>query len=149
MGKLKWYFDLDQNRRALNGSRLLLEPGAGFDECSPFQCLQAPEVDEGSGEDADKKQHFRIPRPACFADRNRPGVYEHGLEIEDDEEHGDEIEFNVEAHAGSACGNDARFIGLGGLLFLVTLSQDVGECNHDRYQENDRREVDGHGPEGG
>ena len=51
-------------------------------------------------ENADEEEHLEVPGPACFPDRDRPGIDEHGFEIEDDEEHGDQVELDMKAQPG-------------------------------------------------
>ena len=62
----------------------------------PIECSLLPCVDEAKGQFADK-DHHRNPRgPAEREDRDGPRIQERGLEIEDDEEDGDQVEAYVE-----------------------------------------------------
>src|SRR5947209_9459519 len=68
----------------------------------PFQRPPFPDVDVAHGENQDEHQHLheQEPRPypegARLPEDRRPGEQEHGLDVEDDEEHRDEIELHGE-----------------------------------------------------
>lgn len=92
---------------------------------SPFKSTQPPEIHQRGGKDADEDQHFSIPGPAVFPQRDCPGIDEDGLQIEDDEEHRDEVELDVEADTSRAGGQDAGLVGFIGLLFAVAFAEEV------------------------
>src|SRR2546425_828108 len=68
----------------------------------PFQRPPFPNGDGAHGENQDEHQHLheQEPRPypegARLPEDRRPGEQEHGLDVEDDEEHRDEIELHGE-----------------------------------------------------
>ena len=108
---------------------------------SPFKSAQSPEIHQRSGKDADEDQHFSISGPAAFTDRDGPGIDEDGFQVEDDEEHGDEVEFDIKANACRAGGQDAGLVGLVGLLLPVAFAEEVGERKHGGYEQQDRAEI--------
>ena len=57
-------------------------------------------VDERDPEDAEEDEHLPQSVPAELAQHDRPGVDEHGLDVEDEEQHRDHVELDAEAGAG-------------------------------------------------
>lgn len=57
------------------------------------------------------KTSFDEPGPAAFADGHRPCKEKEGFDIEDHEQHRDQIEFGGQAQAGAADGQHAGFEG--------------------------------------
>src|SRR5215510_14525331 len=63
----------------------------------PLQGALLQYVDVAHEEHRDEQHHLDQGDPAQVAERHGPGVEEHGLDVEQDEEHGDEIELDREA----------------------------------------------------
>ena len=73
-------------------------------------------VDVGDEEDGDETEHAEehggdvSPGEEVF-EGDRPWVQEHDLDVEDDEEHRDDVEFHAEARLGIADGEHATLVG--------------------------------------
>src|SRR5512144_2957677 len=123
------------DRRIASG--LLPRPGAGASRRPPFERAAPPQVRERRDEDDGEDHRLDVPGPPELARRHRPGEQEDGLEVEDDEEHGDEVELDREPHPGGSLGNDAGFVRLAGGALRVALPQQVRDADHRGDQADD------------
>ena len=114
---------------------------------SPFEGAEPPEIGQGRHQDADEDGNLDVARPARLSQCHRPEEDEHGLKIEDDEEHGDEVEPDVEPDARRARGEDARFVGLAGGRLRVPLAEGVGDDKHARQHDEGSAQEDEERPE--
>src|SRR6185312_10223201 len=94
------------------GSRMPFGAGATrVMESIPFQRPLLPLIYESDGEDAKEDHHRPEAEMPDLAEGDRPREQEGDLEIEDDEEDGDEIEAHVEFHARVVEGVEAALVG--------------------------------------
>src|SRR4029450_7043403 len=83
----------------------------------PFQRPLLPLIYEADGQNAKEHHHRPEAISADLAEDDGPGEQETHLEIENDEEDGDQIEAHVEFHARVIEGVEAAFVG--GQFFRV------------------------------
>ena len=79
-------------------------------------------IDVADGEDGDEAEHTKedgggVSLGDEVAIDDRPGIHENDLDIEEDEEHRDEVKLDTEAGLGVAGGGDSAFVSgvLGGV----------------------------------
>src|SRR5438477_2826128 len=77
---------------------------------APVQNAFLPDVEESDEENSNVYQHFPQPEALQIAQNNGPGIDENRLNIEQNEQHGHEIEFHGEALPGVAHRGHAAFI---------------------------------------
>src|SRR5258706_113276 len=124
---------------------------AAFSHLSlPFERPLLPLVDEADDEDTEEHDHRDQAEPADVLEHDRPGKEEGDLEIEEDEEDGDQVVAHVELHARVLERLETAFVG-GELLAVRILrprdpSQDSARddaANADRgtdgEEEQDRK----------
>src|SRR6185437_12284752 len=86
--------------RPVAGSRMPVGAGATrVMESIPFQRPLLPLIYEADRQHAKEQHHRPEAEMADLAERHRPGEQEADLEVEDDEEDGDQVEAHVEFHA--------------------------------------------------
>src|SRR5262249_19307342 len=104
----------------VHGSRMPVAAGATVLMRSiPFERPLLPLIYEADREHAKEHHHRPVAEEAKVAERDRPREQEAHLEIEDDEQDGDQVEADVEFHAGVIKGVKAALVG--GELFRVGL----------------------------
>src|SRR5580692_7197337 len=101
----------------------------------PVKHALFPDVPQTRQHDADINQHLPEPEHAQAGGferlfHDRPGIQEYGLDIEQDEEHADQVELHGEALAGIADGLHTALIGrhLGRIVFV--LSDEVRQAHN-------------------
>src|SRR6478752_501500 len=77
----------------------------------PFERPLLPLIYEADGQHAKEQHHRPEAEGAELAERNGPGEEERDFEIENNEQNRDEIETNVEFHAGVVECVEAAFVG--------------------------------------
>lgn len=77
----------------------------------PVEGTDAPQVDEAYQQQGDEDGGFNKADPAAFPNGDGPGEEIERLDVEDDEEHGDQIELGGETQTGIADGFYAGFEG--------------------------------------
>src|SRR6516162_8574212 len=84
----------------------------------PVQRALLPEIDVSDQENGDIKHHFDEAKPPrlhvasqIFEDV-RPRVEKDGLDVEENEHHGHQVELNGKRLAGVACRGNPAFVGL-------------------------------------
>ena len=92
----------------------------GVDE---IEAADAPQIRERGEQHADEHHALDVAGPADLAERDGPREDERRFEIEDDEEHGDEIEARAEPEPGRSRRHDARLVRQAGGALAVTLSE--------------------------
>ena len=78
----------------------------------PVERALLPEIKVTDQEDGDIEEHLHKAKPLQFTKNESPGVEEDGLDVEENEDHGDEVELDGEGFAGVAGGLHAAFVGL-------------------------------------
>src|SRR2546427_511890 len=113
-----------------------------FREHLPFPLERPffPGVNVAGEDNCNKQQHLEESKELQFAVHDGPGEKKHGLNIEEKEQHGDEIELNGET---LACGTDrthSTFVGreLSGCRFL--LATGLREEQRDGAESSDKNE---------
>src|SRR6266436_2147827 len=96
---------------------LALASAQRFTRSIPGERALLPHVREPGREHADEDEHLDEPGHAETAEDDRPGIQEHDLDVEHDEENGDEIESHREA---TARGTGRRIAALEHLLLHRT-----------------------------
>ena len=66
----------------------------------PFQGPLLPNIDEAEDKNEKKHHHLYESEPTQLSEQDRPGIQKDGLDIEQKEHHGDQIEFDGKSHAG-------------------------------------------------
>src|SRR5262245_48829868 len=110
----------------------------------PFQRPLLPLIYEANGQNAKEHHHGPEAVGADLAENDRPGEQEAHLEIENDEEYGDQVEAHVELHARVIERIEAALVG--GKLFRVGLlvrddegsnqqSEADGKCDRDEHNQ--------------
>ena len=91
-------------------------------------------IDVANGEDADKAEHTKedgggVALGDEVAIDDRPGIHENDLDIEEDEEHRDEVKLDTEAGLGVAGGGDSAFVSgvFGGVCFGGFAEENAGD----------------------
>src|SRR5436190_9488535 len=114
----------------------------------PVEASGLPDVDVGDEDQADEDDHLDEAEEAELAELHGPGEEEDGFDVEDDEEHGDQVELDGEAVAlGDSFGDDAAFVGgdLGGGGVVGAQQRRGGEGRRGEDEaeagEDDDREV--------
>src|SRR5262249_14595519 len=77
----------------------------------PFERSLLPLIDEADGEHAEEDDHRPEAEESDPPEPDRPGQEERHLEVENDEEDGDEIVADIELAAGVVEGLEAALIG--------------------------------------
>src|SRR5579883_3528163 len=77
----------------------------------PVEHALLPDVGEARQYDPDVHQHFDEAQPFELAENHRPRQQEHRLDIEQDENDGDQIKLHRETAVGVALRRYAAFIG--------------------------------------
>src|SRR5262249_26389177 len=107
----------------------------------PLQSALLQDVDVADEEHRDEQHHLDQGDPAQIAERHGPGVEEHGLDVEEDEQHGDEIELDREPLTRRAQRIDAALVGHELLAAPAP--------RHDEAGEQDRAPGEGQGDDHG
>src|SRR3972149_4443574 len=68
----------------------------------PFQAALLPDIQEADQEDPEEEDHFHQPEKSQAIQDNRPGIQEHDLDVEDNEQHRDQVELDREPLSGAA-----------------------------------------------
>src|SRR5471032_1181100 len=76
---------------------------------SPVKGAHSEQVDKTCQQNCYENECFDESGPAAFADGHRPGKEKKGFDVEDHEEHRDQIEFCREPQTGAAGGQHAGF----------------------------------------
>src|SRR5215813_8222514 len=100
--------------RPVRGSRMPVAAGAiTLMGCSsvPFERPLPPLIDKADREDRKEDHHRPEAEQTDLAEGDRPGKQERDLEVENDEQDGDEIEADVKLHAGVVERIEATFVG--------------------------------------
>lgn len=129
---------------------------AAGDLALPIQRTFLESVNVGDGEEAGESGH--TPKNhAAFLDEigetHRPGIHKDDLDIEDDEEHGDEVEFDTEAGGAFSDGDHAALVRsfLGGIVASFLTEEDTeskggtGKANGSEGLKDDGKVVVQHG----
>ena len=111
----------------------------------PIEGALFEDVDVGDSEDAGESGHAEEGHAAVgfvlheVRILNCPWIHEDDLDVEDDEEHGDEVEFHAEAWGSVADGEHAAFVGD---VFHSVAAGPFAE--DDAHDEHAGREAGGH-----
>src|SRR5690242_7059774 len=123
------------------GSRMPFGAGAtSVMESIPLQRPLLPLIYEADGEHAKEEHHRPEAEMADVVEHDRPGKQEADLEVEDDEEDGNEVEANVELHARVVEGVEAAFVG--GQLFGIGLRIGDDERHGQQHKADDKGDSD-------
>ena len=78
---------------------------------APVQRALLPDVEEAHQHDADVNQHLPETKHLKIAQNHRPGIKKDGFNVEQDEQHAHQIEFDRKTFSGVADGGHATLIG--------------------------------------
>src|SRR4030095_12575542 len=81
------------------------------DRRAPIGRALPPDVDVPNEENQKEREDLYEPRPSKTAKRQRPGIQERDFDIEEQENHGHEVELHRVAFAGIAHSGHPAFIG--------------------------------------
>src|SRR6516164_8414460 len=99
---------------------------------SPFEHALAPDVDVPGCEEEHKQHHLHEPAPAEIAKRHGPGIEEGHLDVEEQEDHGHEVELDGLPFARVPDGRHTALVR--GRLFPRGLSWTEQARQKDRHQ---------------
>src|SRR3984885_1480945 len=105
----------------------------------PFECAFLPFIGKADREYGQKYKHRPEPGRAEFPERHGPRKQEGYFQDEEDEEDGDQVEADVELHAGVVEGVEAALIGR--QLFRIGLL----EGHHERSDQEHQADQASHG----
>jgi hypothetical protein len=114
---------------------------------APVESSYPPEISESSEQDADEYGYFDITGPTRFTHRDCPGKDENRFEIEDHEEHGDQVKLSGKSNARGAFREDAGFVREISGAIVMALSQNVGQPQHSSNERRDKGGVNSQRPE--
>ncbi|MNV72666.1 hypothetical protein D3C71_1657720 [compost metagenome] len=112
----------------------------------PVERADTPKVDKTRQQNCYEYGSVDEARPAAFADGDGPGKEEEGFDVEDHEEHRDQIEFGGEAQAGAAGGHHAGFERLVLAAPPGAAAEQTGDAEHEGDQTEDAEQEDGETP---
>src|SRR5262245_53639959 len=78
----------------------------------PLQGAAAPDVGQAEDDDGEEDPHLHEAGRAEGSEDNGPGDQEHRLDVEEDEQDGDEVEMDAEALARAGADRDSALIGV-------------------------------------
>src|SRR5439155_10064652 len=109
---------------------------------SPIEHALAPDVDESHEQNEKESDDLDQARPSQIAERDGPRVQKGHLDVEEQEDHGDQVELDRLPLAGIADGRHAAFVRRKLFGSGISRSEQDGEPNHDARKSDAERHHD-------
>lgn len=107
----------------------------------------SPFIDENDKQQDDKNCHTEIAIPSQFRECDCPGDDEYCFDVENDKQHGDEVELRRKAKPGRTGAQDAALIRLLRSVLAMTLPQYKRKAQHYKYQAQNNGPISQYGPQ--
>src|SRR5882762_10739276 len=109
---------------------------------APVEDSLAPDVDEPDEQDQEERHDLHEPGPPEVAQRHRPRIEERHLDVEEQEDHRDEVELHRLPLAGVANRGHAAFVRRELFRGGIFRSEEEGKPNHHAGESDAKRDHD-------